>query len=66
MANLSNRTTGIILIAFGLLVTFHWYLVHLVKFFAGDDSQLIPELGIAVTGLLVLGIGMTLGFIKVK
>jgi len=66
MARISARMTGGIMIIFAILVLFHWYLVHLVKFFAGDESQLIPELGIAVFGLFIIGILIISGKLKIK
>lgn len=58
MADLGRQSFGAILIGLGILVNFHWYMVHLVKYFAGDDSQLIPELGISVVVLYILGIAL--------
>ncbi len=58
MAVIGSQAFGAIVIGLGILVTFHWYMDHLIKYFAGDDSQLFPELGIAVFALFIIGIAL--------
>ncbi len=52
---MSNRAGGITVSLIGILVLFHWYFAHLIKYFAGDQTQLVPELGIAVFALFAIG-----------
>jgi hypothetical protein len=58
MAVIGRQTFGAIVIGLGILVNVHWYIAHLTKYFAGDDSQLIPELAVAVVSLYIIGIAL--------
>jgi hypothetical protein len=57
---ISNNALAGIVFLFAILTMFHYYYAHLIK------DMLVPELGIAVFGLFILGILLVTGKLKVK